>query len=185
MPRQALLKRLDPTGELSIPTVHTQLEPLVRQYDRLVIQGRMNDGTHLRDALKIYNYFHQLNHAPEWGDIALSGTCSVCCGNGVCKHTLLVVSLFKQDVRVPDSWIAATPSLRKKCKSLNGTTGRRRLRLIEQRKCNEKSIDSKVTFLQGSAPPSEHRIPSPVLLSTSSSESDDDDFQDKPPIRYE
>jgi hypothetical protein len=32
VPRQALLKRLDPTGELSVPTVHTQLQPLVRQY---------------------------------------------------------------------------------------------------------------------------------------------------------
>ncbi len=29
VPRQALLKRLDPTGELSVPTARTQLEPLV------------------------------------------------------------------------------------------------------------------------------------------------------------
>jgi hypothetical protein len=72
VPRQALLKRLDPTGELSVPTVRTHLEPLVRQYERLVIQDRVNDGTDLRDALKIYNYFHQLNRAPEWGEIALS-----------------------------------------------------------------------------------------------------------------
>ncbi len=39
MPRQALLKRLDPTGELWVPTVRTQLEPLVHQYDRCVIQN--------------------------------------------------------------------------------------------------------------------------------------------------
>jgi hypothetical protein len=31
VPRQALFKRLDPTGELSVPTVRTQLQPLVRQ----------------------------------------------------------------------------------------------------------------------------------------------------------
>ncbi len=139
---------LDPTGKLSITTVHTQLEPLVRQYDRLVIQDRVDDGTHLRDALKIYNHFLQLNRAPEWGEIALSCSCRVCFGKCMCKHTLLFVSLFKPDVRVPDSWIAATPSLRKKCNSLKGTAGRRRLRLIEQRKCDEKSMDSKVTFLQ-------------------------------------
>ncbi len=30
VPRQALLKRLDPTGELLVPTVRTQLQPLVR-----------------------------------------------------------------------------------------------------------------------------------------------------------
>jgi hypothetical protein len=153
VPRQALLKRLDPTGELSVLTVRTQLEPLVRQYENLVIQDRVDDGTHLRDALKIYNYFHQLNHATEWGEIALSCTCLFCFGKCVCKHTLLFMSLFKPEVRVPDSWITATPSLWKKCKSLKGTAGCRRLRLIEQRKCYEKSIDSKVTFLQGSAPP--------------------------------
>ncbi len=52
MPQQALLKRLDTTDELSVPTVHTQLEPLVRQYERLVIQDWVDDGTQLRDALK-------------------------------------------------------------------------------------------------------------------------------------
>jgi hypothetical protein len=108
VPRQALLKRLDTTGELSVPTVRTHLEPLVRQYYRLVIQvqfqDRVDDGTHLRDALKIYNYFHQLNRAHEWEEIALSCTCRVCFGNCVSKHTLLFVSLFKQDVHVPDSW---------------------------------------------------------------------------------
>ncbi len=87
----------------------------------------MDDGTHLRDALKIYTYFHQLNRAPERGEIALSCTCRVCFGNCVCKHMLLFVLLFKPEVRVSDSWIAATPSLRKKCKSLKGTAGHRRL----------------------------------------------------------
>ncbi len=65
VPRQALLKRLDLTGELSVPTVHTQLQPLVRQYKRLVIQDQVDDDTDLRDVLMIYNYFHQLNRAPE------------------------------------------------------------------------------------------------------------------------
>jgi hypothetical protein len=124
VPRQALLKRLDPTGELSVQTVCTHLPPLVRQYERLVIQDRVDADTDLRD------------------------TCRVCFGNCVCKHSLLFVLLFKPEVRVPDSWIAATPSLRKKCNSIKGTAGRRRLRLIEERKCDEKSIDSKVTFLQ-------------------------------------
>ncbi len=75
VPRQALLKRLDPTGERSVPTVRMQLQQLVRQYERLVIQDRVDADTDLRDALKIYNYFHQLNRAPEWGEITLSCTC--------------------------------------------------------------------------------------------------------------
>jgi hypothetical protein len=47
VPRQALLKRLDPTGELSVPTVRTQLQPPVRQYERLVIQDRVDVMTHI------------------------------------------------------------------------------------------------------------------------------------------
>jgi hypothetical protein len=86
MPRQALLKRLDPTGELLVPTISTQPEPLVRQYERLVIQDRVDDGTHLKDVLKIYNYFHQLNRAPEWGEIALCCPCRVCFGYCICKE---------------------------------------------------------------------------------------------------
>ncbi len=86
----------------------------------------------------------------------------------------LLRRLFKPEVRVPDSWIAATPSLRKKCKSIKGTAGRRILRLIEERQCDEKSIDSKISFLKGSTPlplptrgqdpgtAAELRIPSPV-----------------------
>jgi hypothetical protein len=49
-----------------------------------------------------------------------------------------------------------------------------RLRLIAERKCDEKVIDSKVTYLQASPP--ELSIPSPVLPTSSSSESDYDDF---------
>jgi hypothetical protein len=113
VPLQALLKRLDPTGELLVQTVRTQLQPLVRQYERLVIQDRLDDDRALRDALKIYNYFHRLNRVPEWGEIALRCTCRVCFGKCMCKHSLLFVLLFKPEVRVPGSWITATPSLRK------------------------------------------------------------------------
>ncbi len=58
----------------------------------------------------------------------------------------------------------------------------KRLRLIAERQFEEKVIDSKVTYLQGSAQTlawaSELSIPSPVLPASSSSESDDDDFVD-------
>jgi hypothetical protein len=52
VPRQALLKRLDPTGELSVPTIRTQLQPLVRQYERLVIQDRVDADTDLRPGTR-------------------------------------------------------------------------------------------------------------------------------------
>jgi hypothetical protein len=46
--------------------VSAQLERLVRQDKRLFIQDRVDGGTQLKDVLKIYNYFHQLNHVAEW-----------------------------------------------------------------------------------------------------------------------
>jgi hypothetical protein len=44
----------------------------MRQYDKLVIQDRVDNGMRLKDALKIYNNFHQLTRAPDWGDIPSS-----------------------------------------------------------------------------------------------------------------
>jgi hypothetical protein len=128
----------------TLPTVRAQLEPLLRKYERLVIQDRVDISTQLKDALKIYNYFHQLNRAQEWGRTGMGRDCielCVCFANCVCKDTLLFVYLFKQGV--PDSHVAARPSLWKKCKSMKGTACCKRLRLIEERNCNEKIIDFK------------------------------------------
>jgi hypothetical protein len=103
-----------------------------------------------------------------------------CFANCGCQDWLLFVTLFKQAVHVPHAWIGATPSLRKRCRSIKGSAGRKRLRLIAERQCDEKVIDSKVMYLQGSrqspASPPEISIPSPVLPTSSSSESEDDDF---------
>ncbi len=101
VPRQALLQSLDPSGELSVPEVRGRMEPLVRQYERLIVQDRVEAGTSLTGALKTYNYFHQLNRAPTWGEICVSCTCRVCFAHCVCKDSLLFVFLFKPAVRVP------------------------------------------------------------------------------------
>ena len=134
----------------------------------------------MKDALKIYNCFHLLRRAPSWGDICVSCNCRVRFANCVCGDSLLFVSLFKPAVRVPHAWIGTTPSLRKRCRSIKGSPERKRLRLIAEGQCDEKVIYSKVTYLQGSrqspALPSELSIPFPVLPTSSSSESDDDDF---------
>jgi hypothetical protein len=156
VPRQASLHKLDPSGELTVPSVRTHLEPLVHKYEKLILHDKVEAGMTLKDALKIYNYFHLLRRAPSWGDICVSCNCRVCFANCVCQDSLLFVSLFKPDVRVPHAWIGATPSLRKKCRSIKSSAGRKRLRLIAERQCNEKVINSKVTYLQGSGQ-SRHR----------------------------
>jgi hypothetical protein len=51
------------------------------------------------------------------------------------------------DVLVPKDYIAATVSFLKQCRSIKGTAGRRRLHIIEERKCHEEVIDSKVEYL--------------------------------------
>jgi hypothetical protein len=85
-------------------------------------------------------------------------------------------------VNVPNAWISATPSLRKRCKSIKGTAGHKRLRLIAERQGDKKVINSKVTYLQGSrqtqASVPDFSIPAQVLPTSSSSESNDDDFVD-------
>jgi hypothetical protein len=47
---------------------------------------------------------------------------------------------------VPYDHIAAIVSLRKECKSVKGTAGKRKIRIIEEHKSNEKRIDSKVGY---------------------------------------
>ena len=121
--------------------MRTRLETLVRQYEKLILHDKVEAGMTLKDALKIYNYFHLLRRAPSWGDICVSCNCRVCFANCVCQDSLLFVSLFKPDVRVPHAWIGATPSLRKKCRSIKGSAGRKRL--IAERQCDEKVIDSR------------------------------------------
>jgi hypothetical protein len=120
--------------------------------------------------------------SPTWGEICVRCSCRVCFAKCVCKDSILFVSLFKPAVRVPYAWIAATPSLHKRCKSIKGSAGRKRLRLIAGRQCDEKVINSKVTYLQGSrqtlASAPEVCIPSPVLPTSWSCESEDDDFVD-------
>ncbi len=60
VPRQALLHKLGPSGELTVPAVRTRLEPLVHQYEKLILHDKVEAGMTLKDALKIYNYFHAL-----------------------------------------------------------------------------------------------------------------------------
>ncbi len=43
VPRQALLHELDPSGELPVP-VRTRLEPMVCQYEKLILHDKVDQG---------------------------------------------------------------------------------------------------------------------------------------------
>ena len=98
----------------------------------------------VKQALRIYRKWNLITSAPKWGGILIACTCKVCFPNCVCQCTVLLASLFNPDIRVLPEYIPATVSLRKQCRSLQGTAGRKRMRLLEEAKCNEKTIDSKV-----------------------------------------
>ena len=126
--------------------------------------------------MTIYRHFHQLSRAPTWGEVPVSCTCAECFAHCVCWHTLLFASAFNPQIRVPEEYIGASVSLRKQCKSIKGTAGRKRMRILEERKCNEKKIDSKVKYLAGTAAtgPAKLTVPEAILPSESSN---DDDFE--------
>ena len=129
----------------------------------------------VKKALGICKKFHFLPRMPTWGRIPFSCTCAVCFPNCVCQDTILFESLFDQEVRVPDSCVTTTVSVRKVQKAIGGTAGCKWRRLIEQRSCDEKTIDSKVNHLidaEPQEPAQELVVPEAVLPSSS-----DDDFQ--------
>ena len=50
----------------------------------------------------------------------------------------------------------------KKCKSVKGTAGRKLLRILEELQCNQKKIESKVGYLEGTTPTKTNPAPEPV-----------------------
>ena len=182
VPRQWFLAKLDPRGDLSVPDLRALLEPHVLAYRNLVLNNIVDPDMHVKKALSIYKKFHLLSRMPTWGQVPFSCTCAVCFPNCICEDTILFTALFDPEVRVPDKWVTATISRRREQKPIGGTAGRKRRRLIEERACNEKIIDSKVKYLKvpeqpEQAEPSEEQAPDYVLPEPGMPSSSDDDFQ--------
>ena len=106
--------------------------------------------------------------------------------NCVCEDTILFTSLFDPEVRVPGKWVTATVSRRSEQKPIGGTAGRKRRRLLEERACDEKKIDSKVQYLKEKETREEQPAPAPpaatdfVLPEPGMPSSSEDDFQVHP-----
>ena len=181
MPRQWFLAKLDPRGELSVADLRALLEPHVNAYRNLVLQDIVEPGMNVKKAINIYKKFHFMTRMPSWGPIPFSCSCAVCFPNGVCEDTILFTSLFDPEVRVPGKWVTATVSRRMVQKPIGGTAGRKRRRLLEERACDEKKIDSKVQYLKEKEPREEEPAPAPapdfVLPEPGMPSSSEDDFQ--------
>ena len=95
----------------------------------------------------------------------------------------MFAALFNPKVRVPVDQVTVTVSKRQVHKPIGGTAGRKKRRLIQERACNEKTIVSKVQYLQDATeePSPTASPPAPVEWvvpeAKSASPSEDDDFE--------
>ena len=180
MPRQWLLKKLDPDNKLSVDALRAALEDDMIEYKALIVEDWLDPHYDVKDVMRIYRKFNLITPAPKWGRAPLACTCKVCFPNCMCQCTLLLASLFDPEIRVPAHHIAATPSLRKACRGIKGTAGYKRRKLIEAAECDEKEVSSKVGYMTGTkraqgpaAEPRDMVLPEPA----SPSASDSSDFQ--------
>jgi hypothetical protein len=87
MPRQALLKILDPSGSFTDPAVRVAPEPYQREYQLLIIQDRLDVSLDIKGALKIYNYFHLITRQPTWEEVPVGCTCMYASPSRVQMHS--------------------------------------------------------------------------------------------------
>ena len=164
MPRLRLLKLVDPDGEyeFNAPQMRRLIKPHAEEYKRVVLKDQLPPGMTVKEALKVYGNFKLLTGRPSWGKVPLACTCKTCFGYAICADTLLFVSLFDPEVHVPKRWITATVSERKKVKSIGGLAGRKKMRVLDEMKDDEKLIHSKASLLaENEKAPSPRAEPSP------------------------
>ena len=87
-------------------------------------------------------------------------------------------------IRKCGSLSPGSPRLYLYAKPIGGTAGHKRLRLIEERACNEKTISSKVKFLKDAAHEEPQSAPAPELLVPEAvvPSSSNDDFEVYTPV---
>jgi hypothetical protein len=125
------------------------LDELHQKWVSMVIDDERPDDMTVVEALELYKSFHWVRRAPDWGAVPLSCTCPTCYANALCSDTLLVASMFDPSIRVPDDWIGATQALRKQCKSMRGTAGRKRACIAQEIAASKKKVrESYLLFLR-------------------------------------
>ncbi len=136
MPRQHVLKALDPNGTATAEELRAKIVPLARIYHAVVLKDQLPADKGVEEALGIYRNFHMLVYTPDWSenDIPVACSCKTCHGHCICTRTLLYGAVFEPRVRVPPEYIA------------KGTAGRKRLKLLAELADDEKKTDSKVKY---------------------------------------
>ena len=87
----------------------------------------------METLLDLYECFHMLTRATSWSPpVEMSCTCLEDYKDCICAHSSLFSSIWDASLRVPDEYVSAEPSARKKASMLTGTAGPRRARILKE-----------------------------------------------------
>ena len=129
MPRQPILKRLDPNNTRSVHDVREDLRIFACKYMSVVMNNKKKASHTIDGVMEIYEMFHLLSRAAKWSPVPMNCTCCCCNKNCLCGHLLLFGSIFDKTLKVPPEYITSVPSERKKTRMLKGTAGPKRARI--------------------------------------------------------
>ena len=65
MPRQWLLKKLDPDNKLTVPALRMLLEDDMLEYKALIVNDWVDPRFNVKDVLRIYRKFNLITPAPS------------------------------------------------------------------------------------------------------------------------
>jgi len=154
IPREWYIQSLNPDGKRPYQEVRAEIVRRARMYEDLIFERTTEGQYQFLDALDLYESFYYVRRAPEWGgNFPLGCICKWCCKWTICEHTALVRSVFDPEVQVPDTLVAETPALRKKCSKVRGTAGPRRARLLKEIAKQKKKSVSKIGYIDAPVPP--------------------------------
>ena len=103
IPRQKLLKAIDPTGARALADVRDEVEILVEKYQAIIAEDESYKRLSLCKLLDIYEIFRLVNYRHEgWSAVDLCCGCPTCLQWTVCGHSTLYAMCFNPTLTVPD-----------------------------------------------------------------------------------
>ena len=127
MPRQRLLKQVDPNNTLSVSEVRDLIAPQLDTYTRLMLKGDQSYmSLSLDDLLDVDESFLHIDaRGKEWSAVSIACSCKKCYKYTVCGDSVLLGMCFNAKLKVLGNWDQAEPSLRKARGRRGVPTGRR------------------------------------------------------------
>ncbi len=115
MPRQRLLKQVDPDNALSVLEVRDLIALQLDTYTRLMLpEDQSYTSLSLDDLLDVDGSFLHIDACgKEWSAVAIACSCRTCYKYSVCGDSVLLGMCFDAKLKVPGNWEQAEPSLRK------------------------------------------------------------------------